>query len=304
MRALGYNVWLHKYLGLRARRRRSAGFAGVFWAYYNGFVSPADVQLVTSVETLLMVALGGPGTLVGPALGAAHHRVPQELRERLHQALAAHPGRRLHRRHPVRPAGRRRRPARTAPHDAKELDHDETRPLVLLAVLAVAARRPSPPGRHGPERADQDRLPGPADAAPSPRSARTCSTGTELYLDEIGRQVGGRKIELIVEDTEGTPASALTKSRKLVEQDKVHVLTGGLLAHVGYALQPFVDGSAHPSHVPGHRRRRHHPAQAGQVDRAHGLDHEPADASLRRVGGQEHQVPEGRRPSAMDYAFG
>ena len=29
-----------------------------------------DVQLVTSVETLLMVAMGGPGTLVGPALGA------------------------------------------------------------------------------------------------------------------------------------------------------------------------------------------------------------------------------------------
>jgi branched-chain amino acid transport system permease protein len=34
-------------------------------------VSPVDVQLVTSVETLLMVALGGPGTLGGPALGAA-----------------------------------------------------------------------------------------------------------------------------------------------------------------------------------------------------------------------------------------
>jgi branched-chain amino acid transport system permease protein len=29
------------------------------------------VQLVTSVEALLMVALGGPGTLAGPALGAA-----------------------------------------------------------------------------------------------------------------------------------------------------------------------------------------------------------------------------------------
>src|SRR5262249_15768682 len=47
------------------------GFAGVFWAYYNGFVSPVDTQLVTSVETLLMVALGGPATLVGPAVGAA-----------------------------------------------------------------------------------------------------------------------------------------------------------------------------------------------------------------------------------------
>jgi branched-chain amino acid transport system permease protein len=70
MRALGYNVWLHKYLAF-VLSGTFAGFAGVFWAYYNGFVSPVDVQLVTSVETLLMVALGGPGTLGGGALGAA-----------------------------------------------------------------------------------------------------------------------------------------------------------------------------------------------------------------------------------------
>ena len=70
MRALGYNVWLHKYLAF-VLAGTFAGFAGVLWAYYNGFVSPVDVQLVTSVETLLMVALGGPGTLAGPALGAA-----------------------------------------------------------------------------------------------------------------------------------------------------------------------------------------------------------------------------------------
>jgi branched-chain amino acid transport system permease protein len=70
MRALGYNVWLHKYLAF-VMSGTLAGFAGVLWAYYNGFVSPVDVQLVTSVEALLMVALGGPGTLVGPALGAA-----------------------------------------------------------------------------------------------------------------------------------------------------------------------------------------------------------------------------------------
>jgi branched-chain amino acid transport system permease protein len=69
MRALGYNVWLHKYMAF-VIAGGFAGVAGVFWAYYNGFVSPVDVQLVTSVETLLMVALGGPGTLAGPVLGA------------------------------------------------------------------------------------------------------------------------------------------------------------------------------------------------------------------------------------------
>jgi branched-chain amino acid transport system substrate-binding protein len=74
--------------------------------------------------------------------------------------------------------------------------------------------------------------------------------GTELFLDEIGRQMAGRKVELIVEDTEGQPAAALNKSRKLVEQDKVHLLTGGLLANVGYALQPFIDGSGIPATYP------------------------------------------------------
>ena len=69
MRSLGYHVWLHKYLAF-VLSGVFAGFAGVLWAYYNGFVSPVDVQLVTSVEALLMVALGGSGTLVGPALGA------------------------------------------------------------------------------------------------------------------------------------------------------------------------------------------------------------------------------------------
>jgi branched-chain amino acid transport system permease protein len=69
MRTLGYHVWLHKYVGF-VIAGGVGGFAGVFWAYANGFVSPADAELATSVEILLMVALGGRGTLLGPALGA------------------------------------------------------------------------------------------------------------------------------------------------------------------------------------------------------------------------------------------
>src|SRR5439155_9072365 len=47
------------------------GLAGVLWAHANGHVSPEDVVLTTSVDALLMVVLGGPGTLVGGAVGAA-----------------------------------------------------------------------------------------------------------------------------------------------------------------------------------------------------------------------------------------
>ena len=74
--------------------------------------------------------------------------------------------------------------------------------------------------------------------------------GTELYLDEIGRQIGGRKVELILEDDEGNPATALTKTRKMVEQDRVHIVTGGLLANVGYALQPYIDAQRIPATYP------------------------------------------------------
>jgi branched-chain amino acid transport system permease protein len=70
MRTLGYHVWLHKYIGF-VLAGGVGGFAGVLWAYYNGFVSPTTLELATSVEALLMVALGGRGTLFGPMLGAS-----------------------------------------------------------------------------------------------------------------------------------------------------------------------------------------------------------------------------------------
>jgi branched-chain amino acid transport system substrate-binding protein len=75
-------------------------------------------------------------------------------------------------------------------------------------------------------------------------------TGTELYLDEIGRQAAGRKIELLVEDDEGNPSVGVTKVRKLVEGDKVHLVTGGLLASTGYAIQPYVDAQKIPTTYP------------------------------------------------------
>ena len=69
MRSLGYNTWLHKYLAYVVAGA-FGGVAGIMWAYYNGYVSPTEAELNTSTEALLMVILGGPGTLVGPAIGA------------------------------------------------------------------------------------------------------------------------------------------------------------------------------------------------------------------------------------------
>ena len=69
MKSLGFNTWLHCYISYVVSGV-FASVAGIVWAYYNGFVSPTYLDLTASSELFLMVTLGGPGTLIGPALGA------------------------------------------------------------------------------------------------------------------------------------------------------------------------------------------------------------------------------------------
>ncbi len=42
-------------------------------------------------------------------------------------------------------------------------------------------------------------------------------SGCELYWEESGWQLAGRKLEVILEDNEGVPATTLTRARKPVE---------------------------------------------------------------------------------------
>jgi branched-chain amino acid transport system substrate-binding protein len=62
--------------------------------------------------------------------------------------------------------------------------------------------------------------------------------GFQLYLDEVKSDFGGAPVKFIVEDEQGKPDTAVTKARKLILQDKVHMFVGGLLASTGYALAP------------------------------------------------------------------
>ncbi len=71
--------------------------------------------------------------------------------------------------------------------------------------------------------------------------------GLKLSLEQINYQAGGRKIELFEEDTEGNSATAIAKYRKLVDHDKVHVLTGILLVNVGNSLVPFIERDRVPT---------------------------------------------------------
>ncbi len=70
MSALGYDVWLIRWITFVV-----SGFfgavAGLMYVYYHQFISPHSLSLANSAEMLLMVIAGGPGTLVGPVLGAS-----------------------------------------------------------------------------------------------------------------------------------------------------------------------------------------------------------------------------------------
>ncbi len=71
--------------------------------------------------------------------------------------------------------------------------------------------------------------------------------GLKLAFEQVNYEVAGRKIELIEEDDEGNPATAQAKYRKLVSQDRIHVLDGVLLSNIGYALVPNIERDRLPS---------------------------------------------------------
>ncbi len=69
MRTLGYNTALHKFIGFTSTGF-FAGIGGALYAMYNGFISPSTVEFAKSAEGVLMVIVGGAGTLFGGVVGA------------------------------------------------------------------------------------------------------------------------------------------------------------------------------------------------------------------------------------------
>jgi branched-chain amino acid transport system permease protein len=70
MQVLGYHTWLHKYLAY-ITAAFFGGLAGILNVGLTGFVSPEALSIGNSATAILTVILGGPGTLIGPCLGAA-----------------------------------------------------------------------------------------------------------------------------------------------------------------------------------------------------------------------------------------
>jgi branched-chain amino acid transport system substrate-binding protein len=65
--------------------------------------------------------------------------------------------------------------------------------------------------------------------------------GMELAVDEINAAGGvlGKKVQLVIRDDNGNPGDAVRAAEELVSREKVDVLTGSFLSHVGLALTDF-----------------------------------------------------------------
>ena len=70
MAALGHDVWLARWLAF-VQSAFWGAVAGLLYVYYNKYIHPSSLSLMTSAEGLLAVIAGGSGTIAGPLAGAA-----------------------------------------------------------------------------------------------------------------------------------------------------------------------------------------------------------------------------------------
>jgi branched-chain amino acid transport system substrate-binding protein len=118
---------------------------------------------------------------------------------------------------------------------------------VLLAIGLLAAcggDSEGPPGTEG--------LPTLKIGIPLPftgvvaESAEEMRQTFEMYIDEQGGKLGGLPVEVIFEDTETDAELVVTKTRKLIDADQVHLLSGPMLAFEGLAMLDSVNQAGIP----------------------------------------------------------
>lgn len=82
--------------------------------------------------------------------------------------------------------------------------------------------------------------------------AKDIVDGAQLYVDEVRRDMAGREVMLVVEDSvEIRPDVTLTKARKLVELDRVDALVGLVLSSAALAVRDYVTAQKVPLIITG-----------------------------------------------------
>ena len=71
--------------------------------------------------------------------------------------------------------------------------------------------------------------------------------GWEMYWQQNGGKAGDVTVQTVYEDDTGDPEVALTKARRLVEQQQVQLVAGPILANTAYAVAGYVAGKGLPT---------------------------------------------------------
>jgi branched-chain amino acid transport system substrate-binding protein len=134
-----------------------------------------------------------------------------------------------------------------APHPARR-PRPRARALAfgIAAILPFLAGAPAAVPATGPVKIGV-LLPATGPLAPV---GQDTTRGLELYLSQAGMKAGGREIALIKEDSEGKPDVGLTKVKKLVERDRVHLVLGPTNSAVGLAIKGYIQQQGIPLVVP------------------------------------------------------
>ena len=69
MRALGYKVWLHRYIAF-VISGFFAGVSGILYAHFSGLMTPDNTGFAASGLVMIMIIIGGSGTLWGGLIGS------------------------------------------------------------------------------------------------------------------------------------------------------------------------------------------------------------------------------------------
>ena len=103
-------------------------------------------------------------------------------------------------------------------------------PALLTALIALAA-----PRANADELTIGFLMPV---TGPLAQIATDSINGFQMYLDDHKGDFHGATVKLIVADTQAKPATAVLQAEKLIKQNHVDMLIGGVLASTGYALAP------------------------------------------------------------------
>ena len=71
--------------------------------------------------------------------------------------------------------------------------------------------------------------------------------GWEMYWQQNGGKAGDVTVQTVFENDTGDPEVALTKARRLVEQEQVQLVAGPILANTAYAVAGYVAGKGLPT---------------------------------------------------------